>query len=259
MSADNRSRTRRVRHALLALCCVVVGAACAADANERNNAGNALAARQEFDQAVVAYQVAQVLAPDRPEAYFNAGIALAQADRLEAALAAVQQALRTADEALIGDTYYNLGNVYYGLRRYNDAVAAYQQVLLRDPADDEARYNLELALRFAVPPTPTAQQQRTEPDEQQTDPETTPTDQPKSDSGPTPTPPRIDDTPDLTATPERGGGDFSQQAESTLVPQQQGRMSVEEALRVLDAIEQQSISEFLRETQPDGDSLEKDW
>lgn len=243
----------------LTLCGLLLCAACAANPNERNNAGNDLTAREEYDSAVEAYQVAQVLAPDRPEAYFNAGIALANANELDAALAAVQQAMKTADDNLIRDTYYNLGNVYYAMARYYDAIAAYQEVLLRDPTDEQARYNLELALRFAVPPTPTAQQQKTEPDEQQTDPNTTPTDQPKSEDGPTPTPPRIDDTPDLTPTPERGSGDFATDEESTLVPQLDGRMTIEDAQRLLDSIEQQSLSEFLNEAQPAGDTTENDW
>lgn len=236
-------------------------AACAANAAERNNAGNDLAGREEYDSAVEAYQVAQVLAPDRPEAYYNAAIALSNADQLDEALSAVQQSLETADSGLVRDAYYNLGNVYYRLGRFYDSVSAYQEVLLMNPDDDEARYNMELALRFAVPPSPTAQEQKTEPDLGQSDPNTTPTDQPRSEDGPTPTPPVQDDTPDETATPERGTGDFGADEESTLVPQLEGEMTMEEAQRILDSLEQdqQSLSEFLQESNPSGESNDNDW
>jgi tetratricopeptide (TPR) repeat protein len=250
-----------VRCAGLGLLVGLAITACATDPAERNNAGNALAARGAYDQAVDAYQLAQVLAPDRPEAYYNAGIALAEAEQLDAALAALDQALATADDALIGDARYNLGNVYFRLRRYPDAIAAYQDVLLRDPDDAEARYNMELALRFDLPPTPTAQQQQTEPDEGETDPNTTPTNQPRAEDGPTPTPPRVDDTPNESATPERGTGDFGSDAESTLMPQTEGELTMEEAQRILDSLvqDQQSLSEFLQESIPAGDTGDNDW
>lgn len=243
------------------LAMMLVLAACASNASERNNAGNDLVSREDYSAAIEAYQVAQVLAPDRPEAYYNAAIALSNSDQLDEALAAVEQALETVDADLMADAYYNLGNVYYRQGRFYDAVSAYQEVLLMNPDDDEARYNMELALRFAVPPSPTAQQQKTEPDEGQTDPETTPTDQPRSEDGPTPTPPVQDDTPDETATPERGTGDFGADQESTLVPQVEGEMTMEEAQRILDSLEHdmQSLSEFLQEADPSGESNDNDW
>lgn len=256
-------RPNLLRIPLFMLLTVVMSAlvACAANAAERNNAGNDLTGREDYAAAIEAYQVAQVLAPDRPEAYYNAAIALSNADQLDEALAAVEQSLETADADLMRDAHYNLGNVYYRTGRFYDAVSAYQQVLLMNPDDAEARYNMELALRFAVPPSPTAQEQQTEPDQGQTDPETTPTDQPRSEDGPTPTPPLQDDTPDETATPERGTGDFGADEESTLVPQVEGEMTMEEAQRILDSLEHdmQSLSEFLQEADPSGESNDNDW
>jgi TPR repeat protein len=215
---------------------------------------------------VGAYQVAQVLEPDAPIPYYNAGIALSQssddhtADLTLAALA-VEQALKTADEALTNDAYYNLGNIYFASGRYAEAVEAFKQVLMRDPDDADARYNYELALMYAIPPTPENQEQQTEPEDGETDPETTPTPNPNDVTGPTPTPPMRDNPPDASVTPEGGSGDFFEDTPSTLIPQEAGRMSLEDAEKLLDIVEQdqQSLSEYLNEGVPVGDPAENDW
>jgi Ca-activated chloride channel homolog len=234
---------------------------CATHPAERNNAGNDLTVKGAYRDAVLAYQVAQVLAPDAPIPYYNAGIALAQELNLESAALALEQALETADEALINEAYYNLGNVYFSAGRYFEAVEVFRAVLQRNPDDEDARYNYELALLYAIPPTPESQEQQTEPEAGETDPETTPTPQPNDVTGPTPTPPVQDNPPDESATPEGGSGDFFEDTPSTLVPQESGRMSIEDAEQLLDAVEQdqQSLSEYLNEGVPAGDPVENDW
>lgn len=248
-----------MRHTLLVGLIFLTG--CGANAAERNNTGNDLTVRGAYPEAVTAYQVAQVVEPDAPIPYYNAGVALAQQAELDAAALALEQAIETADETLVNEAYYNLGNVYFSAERYFEAVEAFKQVLLRDPDDADVRYNYELALLYAVPPTPESQEQQTEPEEGETDPETTPTPQPNDVTGPTPTPPVQDNPPDESATPEGGSGDFFQQTPSTLVPQESGQMSMEDAERLLDAIEQdlQSLSEYLDQGVPAGDPLENDW
>jgi Ca-activated chloride channel homolog len=44
-------------------------------------------------------------------------------------------------------TLYNLGNSYYQAKQYDKAVKAYAESLKRNPKDNDAKYNLELALR----------------------------------------------------------------------------------------------------------------
>lgn len=131
-------------------------AACDVNAAERNNAANALFGQGNYDEAVRAYQAAQVTSPDLPQPYFNAAIALVHIGRLAEARAAVEQALKTADNELIAAAYYNLGNIDFMMERYEEAVEAYQQALLRDPDDADARYNLELALKRISPPPATS-------------------------------------------------------------------------------------------------------
>lgn len=239
--------------------CGLLLAACGTNIAERNNAGNRYFAREDYDAALQAYQAAQVADPDRPEAYFNAAAALAQDDELIRAVDALNEALETADDNLAAEAYYNLGNVLYSMTRYDEAIAAYQEALLRRPDYDDARYNLEIALLRYVPPTPTAQEQKTEPQQDNTDPETTPTNQPRGFDDPTPTIPPQDF--DLTATPERGEGGGGDEDSTTPIPQSEGELTVEQAERLLDQIQQdqEALSEYLEEEASSGEIIEKDW
>ncbi len=52
-----------------------------------------------------------------------------------------------ATRGLQGSAWYNLGNALFGTGKYKDAAEAYVQTLRINPADREAKQNLELALR----------------------------------------------------------------------------------------------------------------
>lgn len=220
---------------MLMVCC-----ACAPDAAERNHAGNNFFAQGDFDQAIGAYQAAQVFSPDAAAPYLNAADALVQAGNFEDALAALNQALKTADVMTAAQGYYNLGNAYFKIGSYPEAVAAYQQVLLRNPGDEDARYNLELAL----------QQVQQLPDQQSSDSmTTTPTLEPTSIDGQTPTnePGNQFPTPEsnnLTPTPSSESGDG---------------LSQEEAEQILDSVQQQQPVLPGVATAAPSDPSGKDW
>ena len=46
--------------------------------------------------------------------------------------------------------YYNLGNCYYKLGENTQAILNYERALLLNPADRDARYNLQMAQSQAV-------------------------------------------------------------------------------------------------------------
>jgi tetratricopeptide (TPR) repeat protein len=231
---------------------------------ERNNTGNMLYGQGEYEAAMRAYEAAQVNAPDAPQAYYNAASALATMGRLRDAADALLQSLKTADENLIADAHFNLGNVYYQMARYNDAVEAFKQVLLLNPDDEAARYNYELALLRRMPTlTPTPQEQNTNPDEEAADPSPTPTPNPAGQDRPTatPTPPQ-DSPPDTQATPEEGdGGVLDSNSISTPTPSIGGPLTIEDVERRLDAIQenQKTLREFLQSASTPNRPHEKDW
>jgi tetratricopeptide (TPR) repeat protein len=217
---------------------------CAVNPAERNNAGGVLYNQGDYANAVNAYQAAQVLSPDVPEPYFNAASALAQQGNLEDAVATLHQALKTSDEALTEKAYYNLGNIYFEMTSYEDAVHAYQQALLIMPDDEDARYNLELALSHIQPPSPTPEDQGRL--------ENTPTPQPADQNGNLP-------TPSLEAATPTPQSDASQPVDQT-PPPAENTMTVEQSLQLLDSIQQDQNR--LPEKQPtlSGSSqLQKDW
>jgi len=222
--------------------------ACTVDPAERNAAGNQLYAQQAYDQALIAYQVAQVNAPDAPESYFNAANALVRVGRADEALAALNQALKTADVEFAADVYYNIGNIYFGMQLYDQAVEAYQQSLIRSPDDQDARYNLELALSKIILPSPTPPAQPEQPDSQ-----TTPTRDLLGDSGQTPT-----QLPqDMSATTESS----SAETNDDNLPDTGGTMTVDEAARLLDSIQQDqdTLRNQLHAQATGQPEPEKDW
>ncbi|RMG87864.1 MAG: tetratricopeptide repeat protein [Chloroflexi bacterium] len=204
--------------------------------NEQTNAGNALYYGERYEEAVLVYQAAQINDPDRPEAYMNLGLALLSEGDYNGAEAALKQALQTTDSELAAEAYYNLGNVYFEMAAYEDAIGAYQQTLLINPDDEDARYNLELAWSFAALATPTAIEQQTQPEQQQAN-TMTPTPNPGDDLPPTPTPPP--QAPEDTTTPEVPGiAPEGTIIPNTPMPRVGGPMTVEDAMELLDAIQQ---------------------
>ncbi len=127
----------------------------AVDPAERNNAGIVSYEQGDFEAALLLFQVAQVNKPDESVPYLNAGLALARRGEWNESVLALEQALKTADLGLVAQIYYNLGNVYFQMRDFEQAVFAYQRALLLQPDDNDTRHNLELALQRILPPAAT--------------------------------------------------------------------------------------------------------
>lgn len=199
-----------------------------------NNSGVAFIEKGEWRDARLNFFNAQVLAPDEPLPYFNyAHLLIVQNDWADAEQALLQ-AIRRGDEQTSWRAYYNLGNLYYGVGEYTRAIEAYQEALRLNPQADNARYNLELALRRAIQSTPT------------------PT--PMSNMPPTPTP-SPDDTNGDTPTDNQGGGDIIE----VLPTQDFIGISVEEAENLLDQLrlEEQALGQIPLTS--DISLPEKDW
>ncbi|TVR22274.1 MAG: tetratricopeptide repeat protein [Anaerolineaceae bacterium] len=250
--------TNRLIYGLGMLAVLLIGG-CVGVAQTTNEGNRALNAGDALE-ALRLYQQAQVNEPDRAELYYNAGLAYVALDDFSRAIDAFNQALLSAEGDLRSRVYFSLGNAYAETREDANAIEAYRAGLRLNPADDQMRHNLEVLLLRYVQPTATAQQQQTEPDDQQTDPSMTPTDDPGGFDPPTVTPPPVDFDP--TQPPESGGQDRSDQEDSaTVVPLPQGGLTIEQAERILDQVEQdqQSLREFELEDGGSGESMENDW
>jgi Ca-activated chloride channel family protein len=123
-------------------------AACSTPAEKLNQEGNQAFTEQAYLEALDLYQSAQFESPELAEPYFNAANTFYRQGDYPAALEQMQMALRYVDEASLAESsLFNLGNTLYNSQELNQAVESFTQALLLDPGDQDAKYNLELALQ----------------------------------------------------------------------------------------------------------------
>ncbi len=139
-------KNRIIWIALLAIALLL--AACSPSAEKLNGEGNQAFLEEAYQDALAAYQGAQIENPELAEPYYNAANALYREGNYEAALEQLQHALSFAgDDRLAENSLYNIGNNFFNAQDLQNAIEAYKQALLIDPEDQEAKYNLELALQ----------------------------------------------------------------------------------------------------------------
>lgn len=141
--------------------------ACSPSAEKLNQEGNQAFTEQAYLEALEAYQNAQIESPELAEPYYNAANAYYRQGQYEQALEQLQHALQFAEgENLAENSLYNLGNNFFNSQELETAIEAYKSALLLDPHDQDAKYNLELALQQQEQQQ---QQQEQQQDQQQQD------------------------------------------------------------------------------------------
>ncbi len=108
--------------------------------------GNRLYEERHFEQALERYEDAEKQFEAEPSIQFDRGNALFKLGRSKEAREAFLRALGTEDKALKARNYYNIGNTFLAEKAYKDSMVYYRRALELEPAFDDARYNLELAL-----------------------------------------------------------------------------------------------------------------
>jgi len=263
---------RKVVLGALLLSITIVLAACCSAVAGGNRQGNKLYNQGRYDEALSAYQKAQVEQPDLAELHYNVGNTLHHKEDYQGAAAETLQGLSKADPDLRARAYYNLGNSFYRQGQFAEAVAAYKGALKLNPDDQDAKHNLELAQRrldkqqLTPSPqpsqcplsTPTAQPSPTEEGGE----ESAPTLQPSPGTGPG------TETPTPQGGQQAAGGTAAPQSEATPTPAaqagQEGEegMTEEQARQLLEALgqDEQTLQQYLRLLQPIPDRpVEKDW
>jgi len=110
----------------------------------RNNLGEILFKRGEFQQAKEQYEQGLAAAPDYPELHNNLGNVLCQEGDLDAAVAHYRQAL--AGPLNYADPHYNLANALQQQGKLEEALLEYHRALATSPRHPQAHYNLANAL-----------------------------------------------------------------------------------------------------------------
>jgi Ca-activated chloride channel family protein len=122
--------------------------------------GNRYYEGDEHEKALERYREAQGVDSTFAVPYFNAGDALYRMGNYrDGALEFLRSASADVD-SVKAMSYYNLGNTMFRAGDLQSAVEAYKRSLLLNPEDQDAKYNLELALRMQ-------QQEQQQPEEQQ--------------------------------------------------------------------------------------------
>ena len=115
-------------------------------ANAEVAAGNRAFTAQDYETALQHYSAAQSQVPGQAEPLYNAANVYYQQQALDQAQQSLEQALTQPHKSIEAFIRFNLGNVAYLTKQFDAAVTQYESALRIDPADQEAKYNLELAL-----------------------------------------------------------------------------------------------------------------
>jgi len=101
-----------------------------------------------FEEAEKAYSRSDMDNPKDIRYRYNRGCAAYQNSDFKGAMAAFSSVLRRSDnEEIQFKADYNLGNAAFKEGNFESAVEQYKEALLSNPESEDAKYNLELALR----------------------------------------------------------------------------------------------------------------
>ncbi len=172
--------------------------------------GNKSFAGGKYEDAERRYRAAQKKVGNDPALHFDLGAALSgQAEAMapgqaregifDAAEKELRLALDATDPRLRAGAHYNLGNTFFHRGKYLEAIDEYKKSLKLDPARDDARHNLELALRRKQEPPP-QQQPQPKPDDQKNQQQDQQQPQPQPDQPQ----PQSEPQPEAQPPPEQG-------------------------------------------------------
>lgn len=101
-----------------------------------------------FAEAEEAYRKADMDNPRDIRYRYNRGCAAYKNEDYKAAVAAFSSVLRRAkDKDILYRTFFNLGNIAFIQGDFQSAIESYKGALTQNPKSDDAKYNLELALK----------------------------------------------------------------------------------------------------------------
>ena len=125
-----------------------------ADGEKDGRRGNEMYRQGQYEEAVQAYTSALAALEDSAEPWLryalqnNLGAALLKSGDAAAASEAFGRALITAPDAEdAARTHYNAGNAAFGQQKLEQSLENYRQSLLRNPDNEDAKFNYEFVKR----------------------------------------------------------------------------------------------------------------
>ncbi len=109
--------------------------------------GNELYKQQQYQQAEQIYADVLATDPNNTTAKLNQANALYKQNKAEEAIKVLNDlAFKTNDQSVKAKAYYNKGAILSGQKKLEESIDAYKDALRQDPADKDARENLQKAL-----------------------------------------------------------------------------------------------------------------
>ena len=109
--------------------------------------GNQFYKEQQFDQSLEEYKKALAQNPASAVAYYNYGNALFRNKQYDEATQSFDNAIaNTQDNVLKQKAFYNKGVSFSKQQKLEESIAAYKAAVIMNPADEDARNNLQKAL-----------------------------------------------------------------------------------------------------------------
>ena len=143
--------------------------ACGQTPAQVNNSGHEAYQGGDYAAALEAYHLAQERSPDSGEPYYNSGNVIYRMGEYGDSLRSYDESIRRTSGELRSRGFFNRGNASFQQQQYAQAVQAYKEVLRMNPDDQDAKHNLELALKQIPPDEQDEQEQDEEQDEQEQD------------------------------------------------------------------------------------------
>lgn len=138
--------SNRVITALMCLAFLLCGEACATEYGDVKK-GNKDYNKGQYTQAVEQYDKALKKKPLWEIPLFNLGNTFYRLQKYDDAVKKYSGNNKTKDTSLRAGTQYNMGNAYFKKNDYEKAVESYKNALRIKPDDADAKFNLELALK----------------------------------------------------------------------------------------------------------------
>lgn len=115
--------------------------------SRKNAEGNVLYQQKNYPGALDKYVEANDGKAHRQELAYNLANTFYQQKKYPEALRELEKAVARGDSPLNEKIYFNRGNTFFQMGKYPEAIESYKKTLELAPSDKEAKHNLELALK----------------------------------------------------------------------------------------------------------------